>query len=134
MNKLEAENDDYTRGFEEGLKYGRYEITALKDPEIERLKAALAEATKQKDTFVMRAYDLGQDNEILKNRLSWAQAENKQLREGLRYAEQIIGGLFSTYRPWPCCFGEVEYNIETHRYVGHKPDCWLDKLVGEGRE
>lgn len=56
--------------------------------EIERLKAELANVTKRKDTLVMRAHDLGQGNEILKDRLAEAQADNKQLREGLRRALQ----------------------------------------------
>jgi prefoldin subunit 5 len=58
-------------------------------------------------------------------------AECYRLREGLRRAETAIWSGSDTY--WACCRGEIEIHAANNCILtGHKPDCWLAKLL-EGK-
>jgi hypothetical protein len=64
----------------------------------------------------------------LNEELSALTTERDALREGLIKAERTIWANSDTY--WECCGGEI--NVDSHdNLLGHKPDCWLSKLLGE---
>lgn len=105
-----------------------------KDKEIERLRAELA-VSKQAIVDI----NLIMPAEIITNKPIRAakyfinsyrklEVANKQLREGLRKLEWI-GTDYYGDDEYPFCLA-----CSWEKRYGHKPDCWLSALIGEGRE